>query len=182
MNKLAVGHQAPGGQGSLNLRQVEPRPCNRNARTNVGAFGYFAAEILRYQMPPRVKRDDALRVAPLLERPDGCGWIGIGQIRATDRVECAGRHRERTINGIGAAMGADDVTILRSRDRSDDRTALPRGRSPPSNRKLVLRARDRVRSQPDVIGSVGAAHLFRNPKTATARLNDGPDLKTNSIV
>ena len=91
VNKLAVGHQALGRSRYLNLRQVEPRARNRNARTNIGAFGYFVTEILRYQMPPRVKRDDALRVAPLLERPDGCGWIGIGQIRAADRVECAGR-------------------------------------------------------------------------------------------
>ena len=36
-------------------------------------------------------------------------------------------------------MGADDVAILRS-NRSDDRTALPRGRRTPRNRKLVLRA------------------------------------------
>ena len=179
MNKLAVGHQPLGRQRCLNFGQVETGARNRDARPDIGAFGDFGTEILRYQMPPRVKRNDALRVGPLRKRPDGRGRIGIGQIGAADRIECAGRDRKRAIDGIGAAMRADDVAVLRTRDRSDDRTALPRGRRAPRNRKLVLRARHRVRSQADVVGTIGADSSFGNPKTATARLNDGPAQKTN---
>ena len=110
---------------------------------------------LRDQMAPRVERDDAPRLRPLRERPDGRGRIGVGQVGAADRVERAGRDRERAIERIGAAMGADDVAVLEPRHRADDRSALARRGRAPMNRKARLAARLRMGGQADVIGAVG---------------------------
>ena len=96
-------------------------------------------EILRDQMAPRIERDDALRIAPLRKRPDGRGGMGVGEIRAPDRIERAGRDRKRAIDRIGAAMGADHVAVLRPRHRADDRSAFARAGRAPVDGKLHLR-------------------------------------------
>ena len=67
---------------------------------------------------------------PLRERPDGRGRMGVGEVGPADRIERAGGDRERAIDRIGAAMGADDVAVLRARHRADDRPALARGGAP----------------------------------------------------
>src|SRR5262249_36228609 len=86
-------------------------------------------------------------------RPNGRGRIGIGQVRTADRVERAGGDRERAIERIGAAMGADDVAVMKPRHRADHRTALARGRRPPVDGKARLALR--MGGQADVIGAVG---------------------------
>ena len=116
------------------------------------------AEVFGDQMAPRIERDDALRLGPLRERPDGRGRMGVGEVGAADRIERAGRDRERAIERIGAAMRADDVAVSRARYGADDRPALARGRRAPGNGKFELRARRRVRRQANMVGPIGTSH------------------------
>ncbi len=99
-----------------------------------------------------------LRVAPLRERPDGRGRKGVGEIGTADRIERAGRDRERAIHRIGAAMAADHVAIRRPRHRADDRAARARIRSTPVDRERMLGAGLGMRGEADMVGSVRAAH------------------------
>ena len=123
---VAVGDEPLGVERSPDLGQVEARAGNRDGRADIDAFGQLAAEILGDQVPPRVERDNARRVSPLGKRADGRGRIGIGQVGAADRIERAGGDSQRAIDSVGAAVAADDVAVLRTRDRTDDRTALAR--------------------------------------------------------
>ena len=72
-------------------------------------------------------------------------------------------------------MAADHVAVLRPRHRADDRPALARASSAPLQREMMLGAWHRVRGQANVIRAVGASHRTATPKTATARLDDGPE-------
>jgi len=62
----------------------------------------------------------------------------VGEIGTPDRIERAGRNRERAIDRIGAAVGADDVAILRPGYRTDDRPALARAGRSPLDREFEL--------------------------------------------
>ncbi len=89
MHDLAVMLQTSGCDCRLQFGEIEARAGNGDARTYIDAFGNFGTEVLSYQMAPRIERDDALRVAPLWKRPDVCRRMGVGEIRASDRVEGA---------------------------------------------------------------------------------------------
>ncbi len=111
VHELAVGLEPAGADRVLHLRQVEPRLGDGDGRADVEAFGDLGLEALGDQMAPRIERDDAPRLAPLRERADGRGGMRVGEVGPADRIERAGRHRERAIERIGAAMGADDVAV-----------------------------------------------------------------------
>ena len=152
---LAVGLEPPGADGIAHLAEIEPGAGDRDGGPDIEAFGDLGLEGFGDQMAPGVERDDALRLRPLRERPDGRGRIGVGQVGAADRVERPGRDRERAVERIGAAMGADDVAVMKPRHRADDRSPrASRGRAP-VDREARLAARLRMGGETDVIGAVG---------------------------
>ncbi|CCD99338.1 hypothetical protein BRAS3809_2590011 [Bradyrhizobium sp. STM 3809] len=175
MHDVAVMDEALRGERGMQLRQLDARLGHRDGRPDVDAFGDLAAEIFRDQVAPGIERDDLGWIAPLVERADGGGGMGVGEVRAADRIERAGGDRERAVDRVGAAMAADDVAILRPRHRADHRAALARACRAPVEREVMLGAWHRVRGQADVIRAVGASHRTATPKTATARLDDGPE-------
>ncbi len=69
-------------------------------------------------------------------------------------------------------MATDDVAVLRTRNRADDRAALARIRRAPMDRETQLRIRVGMRGQADVIVSIGTGHRSIS-KTSRAR-GDGP--------
>ena len=105
-----------------------------------------------------------------------CGRMGIGEVRAPDRIERAGRDGERAIDRIGAAMGADDVAILRARHRADDRSALARGGGAPLDREAQLGARRRMRGNADMVNPIGTSHHD------SPRNGDGPPKQTGLVT
>ena len=90
MHDFAVGLQPLRENRRADFRQVEPRARHRDTRADVDAFGDLLAEILRNQMAPRVECDNAARLAPLREGPDGGGGKRIGEIGPADRIERTG--------------------------------------------------------------------------------------------
>ena len=118
------------------LRQVEPRPGDGDAGPDVDAFGDLGAG---RPPPPDVPTgsSETMRAGagPLLERADGDGGMGVGEVGAPDRVERAGGDRQRAIERVGAAVRADDVAVARPRHRADDGAALARRRRAPGDRE-----------------------------------------------
>ena len=159
MDGMAVGLQPSGGQRVADFDQVEPRPGDGDTRADVEAFGDLRLEHVRDQMSPRVERDDLLRLGPLRERSDGGGGMGVGQVGPADRVERARRNRERAIERIGAAVGADHIALPELRHGADDRPALARRRRPPMDREAHFCPRVGMRGEPDMIRTVRRAHL-----------------------
>ena len=159
---IAVGLQPPGSQRIAHLDQVEPRPGDRDARADVEAFGDLRLEGVGDQMAPRIERDDLLRLAPLRERADGGGRKRVGQVGPADRIERARRHRERAIERIGAAVGADHVAQAELRDGADDRPALARRRRVPMDREADLRPGIGMRGEADMIRAVRRAHCSQS--------------------
>jgi hypothetical protein len=133
-----AGHEFREHAGGL-LEQRAPQP---------------AAGIPRPRHAPRIERDDAAGFRPLRERggPDGGGRMGVGEVGAADRVERTRRYRKRAVKRVGTAMAADDVAVLRLRDRA----ALARGRRPPTDRKARLAARLRMGGEADMVETVAA--------------------------
>src|SRR3974390_1599284 len=82
----AVGGQPPGGDGGLNLRKIETRARHGKRRPDVQSFRNLAAEVLGDQMAPRIEPNDPHGIAPLRERCDGRGRVGIGEGGATERL------------------------------------------------------------------------------------------------
>src|SRR5262249_18877889 len=101
---------------------------------------------------------DAVGRLPTLAGTNGEGWLRIPQIGPAYRVESAGRYRKRAVDGVGAAMGADDIAILRPRNGADDGAALARAWRAPADREARLGARRRVRSQTIVVRGVSSGH------------------------
>ena len=111
VHEVAVGFEPAGRNRALHFMQVEPRLGDGDGRANVDAFGDFFLERVRRQMPPRIERHDPARLAPLRERADAHGRMGVGEVGPADRIESAGGNRERPIERVGAAMAADGVAI-----------------------------------------------------------------------
>ena len=177
VHDIAIGLEPLRQDRGTDFRQIEPRACHRDARADIGAFGDLLAEIFRDQVTPGVERDDAVGFAPLRERPDGRGGERVGEIGAADRIERAGRDRERPIDGVGAAMAADHIAVRRPRHGTDDRSARARVGSAPLDRESMLATGLGMRGEADMVGSVRAAHSLCSrmpPKTTTARRSDGP--------
>src|SRR5580692_594202 len=158
VNDFAVVLQPSGVDRRPELRQIEAGAGDRDARPDVDSLGDFAGKIFRDEMTPGIERDNALRLAPLRERTDRCRRMRVGEIGSPDRVERARGDREWAVDRIGAAMGADDVAVLRAGYRADDRTALARAGRAPLDRELELAARRRMRSDPDMVNPVGTSH------------------------
>ena len=94
-------------------------------------------------------------------RSDGCCAGRAGQ-----RVHRAGRNRQRPIERIGPAMGADDVAVGWVRHRADDRPALLRIAGAPADREAGGGGvRLGMRGEPDMGRAVGRVHgLSFTPK------------------
>src|SRR5258708_35709769 len=105
------------------------------------AFGDAAGEPPRAQMAPRIERDNALRVDPLLEWPDRRGGGGVGEVRPPDRIERARGYGKRAIDRIGATVGADDVAILRARHGAAHRSTPPCPGGSPMGPEVLLGSR-----------------------------------------
>ena len=132
------------------------------------------------QVAPRIERDDPLGLAPLRERADRRGRMGIGEVGPPDRIEHARRHRERAVERIGAAVAADHVAQPGLRHRADHRPAFARGRRAPMDGKAHFRPPVGMRGEPDVVRSVRRIHRERS-KRPTARHDDGPTGQRFSI-
>ena len=98
-------------QSLAHLIQIEPGLRHGNAGTDIDPFSDLRLEDLGHHMSPWIERDDATGVGPLLERADRDGRLGIGEIGPPDGIKRAGRDGQRTIERVGAAMRADDVTV-----------------------------------------------------------------------
>ena len=123
------------------------------------AAGDLVGEDLADDMAPGVERHDPLGVGPLRVRADAGGRMGVGEVRPRQRVERPRRDRQRPVERIGAAMGADDVAVGRVRHRADHRPALLRLRRPPADRTpRDAAARLRVRGQADMGRAIRGAH------------------------
>ncbi len=115
----------PAAIASLDLVQRQPRLGDRDRRADVDAVGDMVAEILRDPVAPGVERDDLAGLAPLRVRPDVADRRRVLEVRPRLGIHRAGGNRQRAVNGIGAAMGADRVAVAAGIDRGDDRPALP---------------------------------------------------------
>ena len=114
VHDAVVALQSAGCERGLNLSEVEPRPGHRNGGTNINARRNLGGKRLRSQVPPGIERDNGVGIGPLRKWSDVDCRMGVRQVRATVRIERAGRHGKRTIERIGAAMAADDVAVARA--------------------------------------------------------------------
>jgi hypothetical protein len=89
VHDLAVMLEPAGFDRRLQFGQIETRASDGNARTDIDAFGDLLREVFRDEMAPRIERNDPLRIGPLRKRPDRLGGMGVGEVRAPDRIECA---------------------------------------------------------------------------------------------
>jgi len=154
----AVALEPPRCQGVLHLVKVEARFGDGDGRARIQSFRDVGSKGFGDEMSPGIERYDALRIAPLGERADARGGMGVGEVGPPYRIERARRDRERTIDSIGAAVAADDIAVARPRDSADDRSALPRVGCAPVDRQMVLCARIRMRGQPNMVGAIGTGH------------------------
>ncbi len=113
MDVDAVGLQTAGADRIPHLDKIEPRPRHRDGRADVLAFGDLGLERIGDEMAPRIERNDAPRLRPLRERTDGRGRMRIGEVGPADRIEGAGGNCKGTVERVGPAVSADDVTMLR---------------------------------------------------------------------
>src|SRR5262252_8320746 len=154
MHHTSVRVQPPSRQGNPDFWEVKASAGDCNARTEVETIGYLRLEGLRDQMSPGIHGHNATRLHPLRKRADLCSRVCICQIRPSDRIERTGGHCKRSVERVRPPMTANDVAILRSGNRADDRTALVRARRPPVNRKANFGVWVRMRGQPDMINTV----------------------------
>jgi hypothetical protein len=137
---LAVHSEAAVGNGVAQFRNGQSCLGDRDGRADVDARRNLFAEIFRHPMAPRIERHDAAGVRPLRVRPDIDGGRRVGEVGTRDRVERSGGDRERPVERIGAAVGADGVAVGGRGDRADDRPALARGWRAPADRETSGRA------------------------------------------
>jgi hypothetical protein len=138
--------------------KIKVRFGDGDGRARIQSFRDLGSKGFRDEMSPGIERHDALQIAPLGERADARGGMGIGEIGPPYRIERARRDRERTIDSIRAAVAADDIAVARSGYGADDRSALPRVGCAPLDRQMVLCARIRMRGQPNMVGAIGTGH------------------------
>ena len=96
------------------------------------------------------------------------------QVRPRDRIERAGRDRERAIERIGAAMRADGVAVDARIDGADHRPAFARGRRAPADRKAGRRACPaRMGGEPDM-GPIGCSSSSSSAAGAAPKAKNLP--------
>ena len=118
-----------------------------------------SAEDLADMVAERVEGDDPARLGPLRVRADRGGRMGVGEVRAGERVQRPRRDGERPVERVGAAMGADDVAVGRVRHRADDRAALLRVGGAPADREAGGGGvRLGMGGEPDMGRAVGRGH------------------------
>ena len=137
----------------------------------------------RPRSPPRRSRrpcgpmDRARRSCPGSDHC-GCGPIvgrrmGVVQVRPSQRIERARRNRQRAIERIGAAMGADHVAVGRVGDRADDRSAGLRISGPPGDGPSGGGGvRLGMRREPDMRRAIGRIHVLDLPRKNGKPLRD----------
>ena len=103
------------------------------------------------------------RVGPLRPGPDHRRRRGVGQVGPVIRRQRSGRDRERAVDRIGAAIGADRIAVPVLGRAGDDGAAQLRARLRPSapGRRLRRRRRD-GRSAGYAVGSCAARSLPGN--------------------
>ncbi len=167
VDHLAVDLQAALGDGLVDLRQVDARLGDRDGRADVDAFGQLDREVLGDPVTPGVEADDLPRLMPLRVRADGHDRVGVVQFRPSLRGHGARRDRQRAVDRIGAAMGANGVAVGAGVGRRDDRPALPGGGGVPVDGEAAGRPGPRVGGEPNVgcpVGGHGSLCSLRNRK------------------
>src|SRR5262245_46706493 len=114
MDSMVIAPQSACCQCVRDLSEVEPRLGDCNRGTDINARGDVSGKRLRNQVPPWVERYNGMGLGPLRKWSDIDCRMGIRQVRATVRIERAGRYGKRPIERIGAAMGADHVSVARA--------------------------------------------------------------------
>src|SRR5215468_1513419 len=144
MHHTSVRVQPPSRQGNTDFREVKASAGDCNARTKVETIGYLRLEGLRDQMSPGIHGHNAAWLHPLRKRADLCSWVCICQIRPPDRIERTRGYCKRSVERVRPPVTANDVAVLRPRNRADDRATLARARRPPMNRKANFGVRVRM--------------------------------------
>lgn len=63
-------------------------------------------------MTQRIHSYDLLPVAPLRERPDRGGRLGVGKVRLVCDIEIATCYSESVVDGVRATVGTDSFVTL----------------------------------------------------------------------
>jgi hypothetical protein len=103
-------------------------------RAKVDPFVELFAEDLLRDRAPWIQGDDLFGVEPARMRPDFSGRRRVGEVGAMLLLERACCDRERAIDGVAAAVGADRVAVRGVGDGRDDRPALTRRLRTPMDR------------------------------------------------
>ena len=162
----SVRNEAPGRDGVLQLRHVDPRLGDRDRRPQVDARGELRGKRRRDHVAPRIERHDLVRIGPLRMRSDHFRRRRVREVRPMVAVEPSGGDRERAIERVGARVRADRVALRGIGEARHDRPALRRARGAPfERRRLSRRAPERVGGQYDVARHVEVARrsVVRRP-------------------
>jgi hypothetical protein len=124
VHDIAVAFSRPAAIADLQFGQIEPRAGDGDARADIDAFGDFRLEVLGHQMAPRIERDDALRIAPLRKRSDGCGGMGVGEIGTPDRIRARRMTRPARGKPNRSRHGCRSHCDPAARHRPDHRSAF----------------------------------------------------------
>ena len=141
---------APRGSRLPDLGHVDVRLGHRDRRADIVALGELLLEHFRHDGAERIHRHDAVRVRPLRIRSERIGGHGVGEVRAMIPQQGASRDRQRAVDAVGAAVGADHVALAARERAAHDRSALARVGTAPSDRQRAMPALDRMRSEADV--------------------------------
>ena len=138
----AVGLQPPGAHRVGQLGQPDVGLGDRDRRLDVVALLEVAAEGVADDRAERIERHDLLGVGPRGERPERVRRRGVGEIRLAQRIERAGRHRERAIDRVRAGVRPDHVAVRPVGDRRHQRPAArPDRRRPRRSGSASVRGR-----------------------------------------
>ena len=109
---VAVDLEPAGRHRVVHLGHGEPRLGDRDASGGCRRPRRSRRRSPRATRWPHGSSETMLSgLRPLRERADLDDGRGVGEVRPRDRVQRAGRDRERAIERIGAAMRADDVAV-----------------------------------------------------------------------
>ncbi len=121
----------PRAIASAQLGQADVRLGDGDGRLDVVALLEVGAEGVADDRAERIERDDLLRIGPRGKRPDRVRRRGVGQIRLAQRIERAGRHRERAVDRVRAGVRPDHVAVRAVGDGRRSAARAPSGRARP---------------------------------------------------
>ncbi len=147
---LAIGLQRADGRAGAQLRQGDAGGRDRDRRAGIDTGADGIGKHLADEMPPRVERHDRCGIGPFRIGRDRRRRGGVGQVGAMVARQGPRRHGERTIDRIGAGIGADCVAPARVGRARHDRTAFGRIGRAPAQRDRPLTGAPRMRGEPDV--------------------------------